>query len=605
MAFRSPMTLWLAVLLFWVPAVGLARPALVLDGSHASVSLTPFLGSLHDPSDQVGIAEAVALHGNGRFDPLTTTALGFREGSFWFHASIVNRRPDEPRWLLVQRYALSDRLDVYLRHPDGRIEHQAGGDSLPFAARSIRYRHPNFWLLLPYDTKVDLFVRVRSESSMQVPLWLHTPAAFTELSRDAQFGIGLYYGILLALLFYNLVLWISLRDATYFWYVFHIVAFGLVLFTLNGLGFEYLWPQSPWFAQKAVPLFICLGQLGMQQFSRAFLDLRRRWRPGDLGSRAFIAFFVVLGIATIWLPTGLATQLAAASVFPSIGWIALSSIVATMRGYRPARLFLLAWSMLLLGIGMFAAIAFGMVPKNFVTEYGVQFGSALEMLLLSVALGQRYAALRNENERIVREAKAHLEYKVELRTSELRNALAQLGDAHARLRESSQRDALTGLHTRSHFRELYGGLLARARDEGKPLSLLMIDIDHFKQINDRYGHLTGDECLRWAAHCVGQSLRPHAAVPARFGGEEFIVALPGLDLAAAKTVAGEVLDQLRTTPCRTHEHEIPMTASIGVHQVDPVAETGIEAALRHADDALYRAKHEGRDCLRSSRLADR
>jgi diguanylate cyclase (GGDEF)-like protein len=601
MAIRGLLYLWFAALLLVAPAVGSAQPTLVLDDGQNEVALTPFLSSLHDASGEAGIADAMALHADGRFDPLDTTALGFRDGAFWFHAAIVNRRPLEPRWLLVQRYALSDRLDVYLRHPDGRIEHQAGGDSLPFAARSIRYRHPNFWLLLPYDTKVDVFVRVRSDSSMQVPLWLHTPAAFTELSRDAQFGIGIYYGILLALLFYNLVLWLSLRDATYFWYVFHIAAFGMVLFTLNGLAFEYLWPQSTGFAQKAVPLFICLGQLGMQQFSRTFLDLRRRWRPGDYGSLALIAFFVLLGIATLWLPTGLATRLATASVFPSICWIALSSSVATVRGYKPARLFLLAWSLLLLGIAMFAAIAFGMVPKNFVTEYGVQVGSALEMLLLSVALGHRYSALRNENERIVREAKAHLEYKVELRTSELRNALAQLGDAHARLRESSQRDALTGLHTRSHFHEIYGGLLAQARDEGTPLSLLMIDIDHFKQINDRYGHLTGDECLRWAAHCIGQALRPYAAVPARFGGEEFIVALPGADLAAAKAVGGELLDQLRASPCSMHGLEIPMTASIGVHQVDPATETRIETALCHADEALYRAKDEGRDCLRSSR----
>ncbi|MFX7858391.1 7TM-DISM domain-containing protein, partial [Acinetobacter baumannii] len=83
----------------------------------------------------------------------------------------------------------------------------------------------------------------------------------------------------------------------------------------------------------------------------------------------------------------------------------------------PARLFLLAWAMFLLGTAMFAAIAFGLLPKNFVTEYGVQIGSALEMLLLSVALGYRYAALRNENERIVRDAKHQLEQQVYLRTA--------------------------------------------------------------------------------------------------------------------------------------------------------------------------------------------
>src|SRR5690606_3767109 len=168
---------------------------------------------------------------------------------------------------------------------------------------------------------------------------------------------------------------------------------------------------------------------------------------------AMIGYFVLLAVASLQLPYRISTPLASAAVFVSIAWIAIESIVVMSRGYKPARLFLLAWSMFLLGTAMIAAVAFGLLPKTFVTIYGVQIGSALEMLLLSVALGYRYAALRNENERIVHRAKAELERQVEERTTELRNALAQLGDAHARLRESSRRDGLTGLHTRAHFRE--------------------------------------------------------------------------------------------------------------------------------------------------------
>src|SRR5690606_19425777 len=227
--------------------------------------------------------------------------------------------------------------------------------------------------------------------------------------------------------------------------------------------------------------------------SRTCLELRQRWRFGDYIGLGMIAFFVLLGIASTQLPYRISTPIASATVFISISWIAIEAVVVMRRGYKPARLFLLAWGAFLLGTGMIAAVAFGLLPKNFVTAYGVQFGSALEMLLLSIALGYRYAALRNENERIVREAKHQLEHKVEQRTAELRNALGQLGDAHARLRESSQRDGLTGLHTRVHFRERFEQLMAQARSQDRPLSLLMIDLDHFKLINDRHGHLTGDE----------------------------------------------------------------------------------------------------------------
>ena len=595
MATRTVALTWLALVLLLLTGAASAKRPLVLDGSSPDILLHPYLSHLHDPEGRASLAEAVELESRGRFAPLQSTALGFQPGATWLHARVTNLQPQEPRWLLVQRFALSDRLDVYLRHPDGRVTHQAGGDALAFDARSIPYRHPNFWLHLPLDQPVDLFIRIESESSMQIPFVLQTPTAFTGVAGDAQLGIGLYYGILLALLFYNLVLWLSLRDANYFWYVFHIAAFGMVLFALNGLGFEYLWPESPRFAQLSVPLLICLAQIGKQQFARAFLDLRIRWSFGDRVSLVLMVFFVLLGIATLWMPIGLSTRIASAAVFPSIGWIVVSSIVVIRAGYKPAWLFLLAWAMFLLGTAMFAAIAFGLVPKNFVTEYGVQIGSAIEMLLLSVALGYRYSSLRNENERIVQAAKLELEQKVERRTSELSNALAQLGDAHARLRESSQRDSLTGLHTRSYFREAYTPLLSQAREQREPLSILMIDIDHFKRINDHYGHLTGDECLRSAAHRIGQALRPYRAELARFGGEEFVAALPGMDRDAARDVAERILAQLRELPCLAHEHVIPLTASIGVHQVDPQRERGIEAALGHADQALYDAKNRGRD----------
>lgn len=598
-AFRL-LCLALLCALFAAIAPARAHSVLELDRSRRAVELAPFTAYYHDPGGRLELDGARRAMLDDRFRPLPggRDSFGFQPGAFWFHIAVRNRNAEVPRWLLVQEFALSDRLDVYTVRADGVASYQAGGDSLPFAARAIRYRHPNFWIDLPAGETVDVFVRVRSQSSMQVPLTLYTPSAFTELARDAQLGIGLYYGILAALFFYNLVLWLSLRDSSYFWYLFHICAFGLVLLTLNGLSFEYLWPHSPWLADHSVPLSICLAQIGMQQFAREFLGLRQRWRGGDYVGLAMIGFFVVLGLAATRLPYRIATPIASAAVFVSIAWIAVESLVAMRRGYKPARLFLLAWSAFLLGTGMFAAIAFDLLPKMFITEYGVQIGSALEMLLLSVALGYRYSSLRSQNERIVREARDQLEHKVELRTLELRQALVQLEDAHERLRETSQRDALTGLHNRSHFREAFESLLHRSRRQRRPLVLMMIDLDHFKQINDRYGHLIGDECLRWAAGLIAQVLIPHHALLARFGGEEFVAVLPDHDLDAGARVAEELRQRLTAQPCPSRSRDIPVTASIGVHEIAPEADLGVEAALQFADQALYLAKADGRDCVR-------
>jgi diguanylate cyclase (GGDEF)-like protein len=604
MSFRAALSYLLCAcwMLLALPALA-ERPVAELTPELSQVSLAPYTDYRQDSALTDTAEDALRRARADQFEPLPggKSAFGFQRGAMWFHVRIRNLNPDETRWMLVQRYALSDKIDVHLRYPDGRTVHQAGGDHLPFSARSIPYRHPNFRLDLPAGQTVDLLVRVESQSSMQVPLDLYTAAAFTSLSRDVQFVMGIYYGILLALFVYNLVLWLALRDASYFWYLFHISAFGLVLFTLNGYGFEYLWPNSTWLADRSVPLSICLALIGMQQFSRTFLELPTRFKTGNRISLAFIAFFTLFAIASIWLPYRISTPVVSRAVLAGVAWIVIATFIVMRRGYAPARLFLLAWGMFLLGTTIFTLLAFGLVPKTLLTEYGVQIGSALEMLLLSIALGYRYASLRNENERIVNEANLQLERKVAQRTQEVRSTLMQLEDAHRRLRDSSRRDGLTGLYNRTHFHESFETLLREGRQQGRPVSLLMIDLDHFKSINDRYGHLVGDDCLRWAAQRIGQALRVHeAALLARFGGEEFVVVLPDHDLHAAVGVAESLRRRLVEEPCVSGEHRLRVSASIGVHTVDPGNDADTDAALSVADQALYSAKANGRDCVRTA-----
>ena len=574
-----------------------ARAVAELPRGADTLDLTPYLAWHHDADAAATPAAMFARAADGDFAPMPADGptFGFQDGAWWFHARVVNHDPDEPRWLLVQQYALSDRLDVYLRYPDGTVVHQAAGDMLPFAARAVSYRHPNFRVRLPAGQPVELLVRVQSESSMQVPLGLYTPTAFAELARDAQFGMGLYYGILIALLVYNLVLWLVLRDQGYFWYLFHVAGFGLVLFCLNGLAYEYLWPGSPRLQDWCVPVSICIALMAMLQFTRHFMELRRRMPVGNRVALGMIAFFAAWGVASLFLPYRDSVPVASAAVFPGIGFIVGISVEMVRRGYRPARRFLVAWALFLLGIAAFSAIAFGLLPKTFYTEYGLQFGSAVEMLLLSIALGHRYASLRNENERIVRSANEELERNVSVRTQELRRALAQLGDANTQLREYSRRDPLTGVYNRRHFREAFEQQLRDPRHRHEPLALLIADLDNFKQINDGHGHLVGDDCLCAAARLFEAELSPHGGLVARFGGEEFVALLPGLDADAALKAAEAVRLRVQGAAAEDDGPPVPLTISIGVHVVAPGERPAPEDVIRAADEAMYRAKNEGRD----------
>ena len=287
------------------------------------------------------------------------------------------------------------------------------------------------------------------------------------MERDAQLGIGLYDGILLALFFYNLVLWLSLRDCSHFWYMCHLAGFGLVLFCLNGLAFEYLWPNSPWLANHAIPLAMCVSQMAMHQFARLFLELKRTLAAGrpDLAGLHHV-LSPSLASPRCGSTTGPRCSIGTYGVFPGVLLLLYQAFHAIRHGYRPARLFLAAWTMLLLGTAMYASVSFGLLQKNFFTEYGIQIGSAMEMILLSFALAYRYASLRSENENVVREANEQLERNVSRRTAELSAALEQLADANSRLRESNRRDVLTGMFNRRHFREVFEQMLHHATRRG-------------------------------------------------------------------------------------------------------------------------------------------
>jgi diguanylate cyclase (GGDEF)-like protein len=591
------MGLWIAAFLLLCTSTAAADVARAeLRAGQLSVALAPYTGYIADQSAEATPEQMFGRVETHDFQPLPrgNATFGFTEGAYWFHVTLRNVDHAQSRWLLVQEYALLDSVDLYVRHRDGRIEHFESGDFRPFRFRSVRYRHPNFWIDLPAGEDVDLLLRTQSKSSMQVPLTLYTPSAFIELTRDAQFAIGLYFGILLALFAYNLILWGSLRDTTHFFYSFHCAAFGLVLFCLNGLGFEYLWPDSPWLANAAVPMSMSLSMLAMQLFARDFLELSKRWPAGDRVLIAIIAFHTLAFILSAVIDYRVAVLIGTAAVFPGVLAIIVCAVVVARRGYRPATLFLLAWALFLGGTAAYAMVSFGMLPKNFATEYGIQIGSAAEMILLSFALAYRWAALRGENERIVRSANEQLEQRVQERTLELSSALNQLSEAHTRLREHSQRDGLTGVYNRRHLDTQIDTLLQRSVDFGQPFSLLLTDLDHFKQVNDQHGHLAGDDCLRAVAGLLRDTCGEHSLV-ARFGGEEFIVLLPGADELAARRCAELVRHSVASSPWRADGASIALTVSIGVATTIAGSDISAQALMRRADEALYDAKRAGRN----------
>lgn len=556
--------------------------------------LAPATAVLHDASgtqDPAGVRQSSGWRSLEGHSPV----FGFAGGAHWLRTRVALAGNAEQRWVYVIPYALLDHIDLYVLHADGRTERRQSGDRTPFATRDLKHRHFNFLIDLAPGERVELLLRVQTESSVQVPQTLITRAAFFARTHEAQVGIGLYYGILLALLLFNLIIFVSLREPAYGWYVLYVASFGLVQLNLNGLAFEYLWPDSPLFANLATPLSMAIGLTTMSLFARSFLDLRARRPRLNRWFEGFVAVQLAMMLAVPLLAYRPAILIETASVFLITPLILTAAISLIRSGYRPASYFLLAWAALLLGTVSYALVSFGLLPKLFLTEYGIQIGSALEMTLLSFALAFRIRNLEQEKQQLMRQSRDELEARVELRTRELNHALTELGTLNRQLHEVSRRDGLTGVYNRRFLEQSLDLLWESCAEAGEPFAVLMFDLDHFKSINDRYGHLVGDDCLRAVADVLHAHLRGPRECLARWGGEEFILLLPGVPLEDARIRAEQMRSALETRAPPPQGALIELRVSIGVAAAYPTPGSQVTRLIEAADRALYQAKAAGRN----------
>ncbi|MEO1482882.1 MAG: diguanylate cyclase [Myxococcota bacterium] len=171
--------------------------------------------------------------------------------------------------------------------------------------------------------------------------------------------------------------------------------------------------------------------------------------------------------------------------------------------------------------------------------------------------------------------------------------VSKMRDALSEARTKMSEDSLTGLYNRGAFDDAISRFRSLAFATGQPLSLLIIDIDHFKKLNDTHGHQSGDAVLKEFAKTIIRAFPRRTDFLSRYGGEEFAVLLPDTDPESSLRVAERFLKAVRAIRVKRGGAEIPVTCSVGVSTLRPG--DSIEVFIKRADDALYRAKHGGRD----------
>lgn len=366
--------------------------------------------------------------------------------------------------------------------------------------------------------------------------------------------------------------------AAYGW--FGLLALQSAVYAFLRTQWKYLLVDDFVLLKKVEHLMIYLVPATFLQFLWVFFD-----RPMPRPIRVLQAAVLVAGVVVVAVP-GLETAL---YLLPAVQMAAFSSAAAGTVFVTP---FIRAGDpeARLLGVGAVAVVATiasdFFIERNFVVAPRmVVYGFAVLVFGMSLALANRFHRVLGEVDGLRRD----LERRVDQRTHELTAAYAQM-------EALALRDGLTGLLNRRALQDRAHADLMAARRHGAPFALALVDVDHFKSINDTYGHQLGDQVLRHVAQALAAGLRASDDV-GRWGGEEFLAILPEADTGQAVAAAERLREIVQAAPFHAPGGPIPVTVSIGVAAVPParLAEARIDDVIRVADAALYRAKALGRN----------
>ncbi|MDQ5887235.1 MAG: hypothetical protein QG667_523 [Pseudomonadota bacterium] len=577
--------------------------AVVLQDGMAPLQPGRQLAFMLDTQGQLSPQQAMSATHAANYRPVSqqTANFGYQRGAVWLRLEVENRSTQR-EWLIGVNYPQIDWLDCYLLSPDGTLRQQYAGDKRPFGMRPLPHRHFHFRLDLPPGQRTTVYLRAQSGGTLLLPVQLLTPWQLQGLDHHQLLLSGIFIGTLLAMLLYNLLLFFSLREKTYLYYVLYIGSFGLAQATLYGYGSEYLWPAHP-LNDLALPLATSLTGVFLGLFSRRFLELGSQWPAAERVINIFIGLFAVTAICTLFLDYQLVIKVAIGASL--IGPAALFLIGARLwyGGYRPARYFLVAFAVLLLGFLANGLTSFNLTPDNLLSDYGMPVGSMLEITLLSFALAHRLKLAREDNERLQQQHAAELEQRVASRTRALDQALHDLTQANQQLQRLTVHDALTGLKNRQFFDQHLQHTWRQALRWQQPLGLLMIDIDYFKRVNDSHGHPAGDEALRRIAKVIAGCLRRPGDEAIRYGGEEFAVILPHTDGEGISYLAECIRSRATQLQFVWEGQAIPLSVSIGAALILPQAGHETQQLVQQADQLLYQAKQGGRNrCVFSANV---
>ena len=561
---------WLLTLLGAGAAFAGSTPVL-LDDRATSVDLWPAVTLLSDPGKSLRLDTVLAS--SGAFTRPTTShaTLGLRTDAVWLRIPLAVGESGQGDWVLDIDYAVLNRIDVYLL-ADRRVVQQALLGNLQRPSDGGRTaRTPATMLRLQPSTAYELVLRVENIGAMILPITLSRPGAYHARALNEQMLQGLLAGAGLCLLLYSLVQWAGTREPLFSKYA--LLISGSLLFSVLqfGIGAQYLWGDNHWMELHMGGLSALIAASGSFLFIEQVLAGPRRSRhfsrvmKGGAAVLLLTAVAYALGVIDVRVVTAMVGTV---GMLPPL--MGIPGAVQRLRaGDRIGAYLLSAWVVYFITTAIAIGLILGRLPVGFWTQHAFQFGATFDMIMFLQVLG--------------------------LRTQAVHAAARQADQERDAMHSLAHSDPLTGVLNR---RALYAAL-ARALAACSPSSLLAVfflDLDGFKQVNDEFGHDTGDELLVAIAQRLHAKLRNDDMV-ARLGGDEFVVVAQGLHNDAEAAELGAVLLASFQAPFDLKHRRCQVGVTVG-YALAPLDAVDVDSMVKRADAAMYAGKQSGKNCVR-------
>jgi EAL domain-containing protein (putative c-di-GMP-specific phosphodiesterase class I) len=505
--------------------------------------------------------------------------FGYKPYPYWYRFNITNPSNEPVKQIIEISYPLLDTIDYYNFKGDSLVKHILTGDRLPYSERPIDHPHFLFPISLNAGESNSFYLRAMSAGSQLVPitLWDSTEIFVFLGKEDALHAI--YLGVVSVVIFFNLLIFLALRERMYLYYAVSTLVLMLFFAIMRAKLYPYIFSDNPAFHHFLLLILPSTCLFFATVFSREFLSIRKYGKYSNYAINFIIAICLACMVGVFVLDSQTSLKLSVLSVIPGSFILLLLGPIIALMGNRIAWVYTLAWGTFMFGVAMTALSKQGYLPVNFMTEYGMQLGSVLEVFILNAALAYRFY-------------RAHVD-KITAQEARLLEHTERRG-AEVKLLHNSMSDAVTMMPNRSSFElQIFHSINDRGTSR---IGVCIIEISRYSEISKTLGHQNTDLMMREVAQRFNSALDQ---IPGRIliDGPSFSANLCALESGsfgvlinmdtAESTTIREQINQLLhdlSQPVEFKDMRLELQPVIGV-AVCP--EHGLNAAtlLRHAQVA--------------------